>query len=151
MSLSLLKSQHTQHTLKAGPDDHLHARTTPYVPLTRTILQFPALSLCPSVCPNSSNKYDGMWSERREVRKRTATRKEESNKVCAYLRPPHPPRPPTHPPPHLVAPLAQPPGKIFVLDPQKHQEFYTDLGIKFNRRHGYTLLLYLQVSLITCI
>lgn len=47
--------------------------TTSNLPLTRTILWFSALSssLCPSNCLNGSNKYDGMWSERRDVRERT--------------------------------------------------------------------------------
>lgn len=47
--------------------------TTSNLPLTRTILWFSALSssLCPSDCLNGSNKYDGMWSEKKDARERT--------------------------------------------------------------------------------
>lgn len=141
-------SAHREQRLKTGPNDHLHACPTPHIPLTRTMLLFSAFSssLCPSVCPNGSNQYDGMWSERREVRERTATRKEESNKVCAYFRPPsHPPTSTPSGPTHSTT------RENICVGPTKRQEFYMDLGIKFNRRHGYTLLLYQPVSLITSI
>lgn len=52
------------------------------------------------------------------MRERTTTRKEESDKVCSYLR-----TPPAYPPPRLVAPLSQPPWKIFVLDLQEDWNF----------------------------
>lgn len=56
-----------------------------------------------------------MWWERKEVRERTTTRKEESDKSCSYLRTPSLPR--------LVVPLSQPPWKIFVLDHKKSDIF----------------------------
>lgn len=78
------------------------------------------------------------------MRERSATRKEESNKVCAYFRPPsHPPTSTPSGPTHSTT------RENICVGPTKRQEFYTDLGIKFNRRHGYTLLLYQQVNLIT--
>lgn len=73
------------------------------------------------------------------MRERTATRKEGSDKVCAYLRPPS--HPPTSTP---CGPTRSTTRENIYVGPTKRQEFYTDLGIKLNRRHGYTLLLYLK-------
>ncbi len=74
-----------------------------------------------------------IWSCREEVRERTTTRKEESDKVRSYLRTPLIPTP--HPSPRLVVPLTKPPGKIFGLDLQKGWHF-TQLCVS-NMIHKY--------------
>ena len=84
------------------------------------------------------------------MRERTVAGKEQSNKVCAYL------RPPSHPPTSTPSgPTRSTTRENICVGPTKTQEFYIginrDLGIKFNRWHGWTILQYLQVTLITCI